>query len=130
MTEDMATTGIGTHILADYWGCRAVIDSSDWTDALTRATEAMGATLLHLHVEPFARNGVTAMAVLAESHISIHTWPEHDYVAIDIFTCGEHVYPEKGIDVFHNFLCPAHEKISRNIRGLTPRGVPAAPRLA
>lgn len=110
-------TGIGIHILADFWGCDCPGDAGFWSDLLRRATEAMGATLLHLHAEPFTNNGMTAVAVLAESHIAVHTWPERDYIAIDLFTCGDRVAPERGIEVIRAALAPAREAIVHQARG-------------
>ena len=110
-------SGIGIHVLADFWGGACPDDVQFWSELLKRSTEAMGATLLHLHVEPFTNKGITAVAVLAESHISVHTWPERDYVAIDCFTCGDHVTPERGIDLLRAALQPEREHIVRQARG-------------
>ena len=63
-------------------------------DALKQAAEDAGATLLSVVSHKFEPQGVTAVALLSESHISIHTWPEHGYAAVDAFTCGEHTNPE------------------------------------
>lgn len=62
--------------------------------ALIVAAEAAGATLLQVATHKFEPQGVTGFALLAESHISIHTWPEHGFAAIDSYTCGEHTNPE------------------------------------
>ncbi|MBL4629395.1 MAG: adenosylmethionine decarboxylase, partial [Roseicyclus sp.] len=57
--------------------------------AMREATEATGATLLHIHTHRFSPQGVTGIAILAESHIACHTWPEIGYGAFDIFMCGD-----------------------------------------
>lgn len=62
--------------------------------ALIVAAESAGATLLQVATHKFEPQGVTGFALLAESHISIHTWPEHGFAAIDSYTCGEHTNPE------------------------------------
>lgn len=62
--------------------------------SLIAAAEAAGATLLQVSTHKFEPQGVTGFALLAESHISIHTWPEHGFAAIDSYTCGEHTNPE------------------------------------
>lgn len=62
--------------------------------ALIVAAEAAGATLLQVSTHKFEPQGVTGFALLAESHISIHTWPEYEFAAIDSYTCGEHTNPE------------------------------------
>jgi len=63
--------------------------------ALTRAAEESGSTLISLTSHKFEPHGVTALGLLAESHISIHTWPEKGYAAADVFTCGLHCDPIK-----------------------------------
>jgi S-adenosylmethionine decarboxylase len=63
-------------------------------EAITQAADASGATLLGMVSHKFEPQGVTAVALLSESHLSIHTWPEHGYAAIDAFTCGDHTNPE------------------------------------
>ena len=83
----------GTHLLADLFGCSGLDDIDRIEAALRAAVKAAGATLLDLRLHGFgtengATGGVTGVALLAESHISIHTWPEHDYAAADIFLCG------------------------------------------
>ena len=61
---------------------------------LNRAAKLANATVLNLISNKFEPQGVTAIALLAESHISIHTWPESSYSAVDIFTCGQNMLPE------------------------------------
>ena len=79
----------GTHLLADLFGCTGLDDIARVEAALRNAVAAGGATLLDLKLHGFgAGQGVTGVALLAESHISIHTWPERDYAAADIFLCG------------------------------------------
>ena len=79
----------GTHLLVDLWGATNLCDPDHIDRALREAAEAAGATILHGHFHHFSPNGgVSGVLVLAESHISIHTWPERDFAAIDIFMCG------------------------------------------
>ncbi|GIX08371.1 adenosylmethionine decarboxylase [Elioraea sp.] len=79
----------GTHLLVDLWGASRLDEPGHIDAALRAAAEAAGATILHGHFHHFSPNGgVSGVLVLAESHISIHTWPERDYAAIDIFMCG------------------------------------------
>jgi len=83
-------TNLGVHLIVDAWGCPADLlnDPERVTAALRAAVEAGGATLIDLTVHQFNPQGVTAVATLAESHIAIHTWPEHGYFAADLFFCG------------------------------------------
>lgn len=79
----------GTHLLVDLWGASRLDDPEHIDASLRAAAEVAGATILHGHFHHFSPNGgVSGVLVLAESHISIHTWPERDYAAIDIFMCG------------------------------------------
>jgi S-adenosylmethionine decarboxylase len=79
----------GMHLLVDLWDAEALDDPAHVDAALRAGAEAAGATILHGHFHHFTPNGgVSGVLVLAESHISIHTWPERGYAAIDIFMCG------------------------------------------
>lgn len=81
---------LGKHIILEMWGCsKNVIDSIDQVkDALTKTAEAAKANLVNVVCHRFSPYGITGVAVLAESHISVHTWPEYEYAAVDIFICG------------------------------------------
>jgi S-adenosylmethionine decarboxylase len=79
----------GTHLIADLFGCRGLDDQALIDAAMRAAVARIGATLIGLHLHGFGDGqGVTGVAMLAESHLSIHTWPEHGYAAIDLFVCG------------------------------------------
>jgi S-adenosylmethionine decarboxylase len=62
---------------------------------------------------------VTGLALLAESHISIHTWPESGYAAVDVFTCGDHTMPERACQVLWEELGAGHHKLT-SFRRETP----------
>jgi S-adenosylmethionine decarboxylase len=79
----------GTHLIIDLFGAKRLDDARHIEDTLRRCVTASGATLLHIHLHRFQPNGVSGVAVLAESHISIHTWPEAGYAALDVFMCGK-----------------------------------------
>ncbi len=79
----------GMHLLVDLWEATNLSDPALIESALRDAALAAGATILHSHFHHFSPNGgVSGVVVLAESHISIHTWPERDFAAVDIFMCG------------------------------------------
>ena len=84
------------HLLLDLYrcDCAKLNDESFLRCALNRASKLAKATVLNLISNKFEPQGVTAIALLAESHISIHTWPESNYSAVDIFTCGQNMRPE------------------------------------
>jgi S-adenosylmethionine decarboxylase len=82
-------TALGTHLLADLYGCRHLDDPAAIEAALRAAVAAAGATLIDIRLHHFGgHQGVTGIALLAESHMSIHSWPEHGLAALDIFLCG------------------------------------------
>jgi S-adenosylmethionine decarboxylase len=79
----------GVHLIVDLYGADKLDDLDHIETTLRRCVDASGATLLHIHLHHFAPNGgISGVAVLAESHISIHSWPERHYAAVDIFMCG------------------------------------------
>ena len=84
------------HLLLELYRCdyERLNDESFLRCTLNRAAKLAKATILNLISNKFEPQGVTAIALLAESHISIHTWPESNYSAVDIFTCGQNMMPE------------------------------------
>ena len=90
---------IGCHCIAELSGGSFSLlnDEAFIRQVLTEAADASGAYLLSINSHQFDPQGVTAVALLSESHISIHTWPEHGYAAVDAFTCGDHCDPEVAI---------------------------------
>lgn len=80
----------GDHLLVELWGAQRLADRRFVGDALERAARAAGATVLHSHFHHFGEGqGISGVTLLAESHISIHTWPERGYAAVDVFMCGD-----------------------------------------
>jgi len=112
----------GVHILADFWDCNIIDSITEIEDIIREATIRSNSTLLKVDSFKFDPQGVTSFAILAESHISIHTWPEKNYYAIDIFTCGDEAMPEKAIDYFKFVLNPGRVEIKKNKRGNFTRG--------
>jgi S-adenosylmethionine decarboxylase len=88
------------HILFTLKGCAAgdLDDEGFIRDIMFQAAMKCNSTLIKLHSHKFSPQGVTAVALLAESHISIHTWPELGAAVCDIFTCGDHTKPEDGVE--------------------------------
>jgi S-adenosylmethionine decarboxylase len=107
----------GTHLIVDLRGAQKLDDVAFIERALIDAVEAANATLLHIHLHHFTPNGgVSGVAVLAESHISIHTWPETGYAALDIFMCG-HADPHKAVPVLERAFAPASTAVQELCRG-------------
>ena len=84
------------HLLLELYGCdfEKLNDESFLRCTLNNSARLANATVLNLISNKFEPHGVTAIALLAESHLSIHTWPESNYSAVDIFTCGQNMNPE------------------------------------
>jgi S-adenosylmethionine decarboxylase len=89
---------LGRHVIAELDGCDEAVlrDPGTIRGHLVDAARKAGATVLARETFEFEGGGVSGFVLLAESHISIHTWPEHHYAAIDIYTCGDHTMPDKG----------------------------------
>ena len=85
----------GRHVLVDFYGCSpALLDDADHLEqALTEAALAAGATVLNATFHRFSPCGVTGVLAIQESHLAIHTWPEHAFAAVDLFTCGQTIDP-------------------------------------
>ena len=100
-TQASATDMVGKHCILELYGCdqRKLDDEAFLRTTITTAAKRAGATLLNLITHRFEPQGVTGLALLAESHISIHTWPENGYAAVDVFTCGDHTMPEQACAV-------------------------------
>lgn len=108
----------GSHLILDLWGA-SKLDQLELIDrALRDAVDAAGATLLHIHLHYFTPNGgVSGVAVLAESHISVHTWPEREFAAFDIFMCGD-AEPARAIPVLSQAFRPRRMVINEHLRGV------------
>jgi S-adenosylmethionine decarboxylase len=111
----------GTHLLLDLWGAQHLGDADFIEATLRQATAAAGAELLHIHLHSFSvGGGVSGVAVLAESHISVHTWPERSYAAFDVFMCGE-TEPEKAVRVIEVCFQPERSSVVLHRRGVVER---------
>jgi S-adenosylmethionine decarboxylase len=107
----------GAHLIIDLYDAHKLDDLELIERTLRKCVEAAGATLLHMHLHPFEPNGgISGVAVLAESHISIHTWPEQHYAALDIFMCGR-ARPERCIEVLLEAFTPRRVAIEELLRG-------------
>lgn len=108
----------GTHLLLDFWGADHLDDLRIVEQALRQSVDQCDATLLHIHLHHFTPNGgVSGVAVLAESHISVHTWPERSFAAFDIFMCGD-TRPERAIAVLKRAFSPEKVKVTEKLRGV------------
>ena len=107
----------GTHLIIDLIGAKRLDDIDHIENALRDCVTAANATLLHIHLHHFTPNGgVSGVAVLAESHISIHSWPECDYAALDVFMCGR-AEPHRTVEILRAAFEPERLVVSEHLRG-------------
>lgn len=110
----------GQHLIIDLWGCKNLDNLEIVKSALIDAVAEIGATLLNIDLHHFSQNGgISGVAVLAESHMSIHTWPENGYAALDVFVCGD-CKPYKSIPILRRAFQPDNIQVSEMKRGLVP----------
>jgi S-adenosylmethionine decarboxylase len=107
----------GAHLIIDLYEAERLDDLDHIENILRRAVAAARATLLHIHLHHFEPNGgVSGVAVLAESHISIHTWPEAGFAALDVFMCGN-ADPDASVPVFREGFRPKKIAVRDLLRG-------------
>ncbi|OGX39927.1 MAG: S-adenosylmethionine decarboxylase proenzyme [Omnitrophica WOR_2 bacterium RIFCSPHIGHO2_02_FULL_68_15] len=108
----------GRHLLIELWGANHLTSEPDIRRILQDAVAACRATLLSIDLHTFSpTHGISGVAVLGESHMSIHTWPEHAYAAVDIFMCGS-LDPRKAIPVLKRGFQPKQVQIMEVKRGV------------
>jgi S-adenosylmethionine decarboxylase len=110
----------GRHILFDVWGADSDLlnDVARMRAAMLDAADAAGATVVDDRFHRFPDQGLSGVIVLAESHISVHTFPEHSYAAFDVFTCGLHVDPEEACRHLLGTLRAERWYVRRVLRGV------------
>lgn len=108
---------VGIHLIADLCECEN-LDNKNIKNVLLEAVKLSGATLVSVKICSFSPTGASGVAVIAESHISIHTWPEYNYAAVDIFTCGPKMKPKKALPAFKKAFKPKLMQITELKRGV------------
>jgi S-adenosylmethionine decarboxylase len=106
----------GIHLLIDLHGASHLSDLAHIEKTMRRCVEASNATLLHIHLHRFEPDGVSGVAVLAESHISVHTWPESRFAAFDVFMCGN-TQPEVCIEIMREAFEAERADVQEILRG-------------
>lgn len=108
---------IGRHIILEMWGCQNLDSVETAESALRDMVQALDVHLLDLKIYPFSPVGVTGMAIVSESHLVIHTWPEYGYAAVDIFTCGAPRDPQDAVAVLRRYYQPERIGVMEINRG-------------
>ena len=107
----------GIHFIGDFWGAKIVDDEKKMGKMLVGAANASESTVLSVVTHRFSPQGMTGVVLLGESHIAIHTWPEINYIAVDIFTCGDKTKPELAMEYLKAELCPKRVEVNKLKRG-------------
>lgn len=112
----------GRHMILDLYDCDAeILDNYDLlSEYLETALRMSNATILRIFGEKFQPQGVTLLALLAESHASIHTWPELGYAAIDLYTCGDTTNTHKAAEFLRKKLKAKTTEEKELLRSVTP----------
>ncbi|MFO0902731.1 MAG: adenosylmethionine decarboxylase [Pirellulales bacterium] len=119
MDSPLPPESLGTHLLLDLYGCAPdLLDDPAGLEALLReAAAAAGAQVVGAMSHRFSPHGASVVCLLAESHISIHTWPEQQTAAVDIYTCGPRCLPSRACDLIRTQLQAAHFHLQTHHRG-------------
>ena len=107
----------GIHLIAEFWGGKIIENPQKIKNILIEAAKKSKNTALGVSIHKFIPKGVTGFILLAESHISIHTWPERNYVAVDIFSCGKNSQPYRGLEYLKKEFKPLKIKVREIKRG-------------
>jgi S-adenosylmethionine decarboxylase len=106
----------GTHLIIEVVRGEGLDCEARIQQAFRDCVDACGATLLHIHTHKFSPQGVSGVAVLAESHISVHTWPEIGYGAFDVFMCGD-AQPWKAVEILREAFRAEEVRVRELLRG-------------
>ncbi len=111
---------LGRHLLVELSGCDRVLlnDQARLREYMCEAVRLSGATIVETVFHRYNPHGVSGVVVIAESHISLHTWPEYGYAAVDFFTCGETVDPYKAHDYLKEQLGASSAQVNEVRRGI------------
>ncbi len=110
---------LGRHFLVDLWEAKNLDQPPVIEEALNEAVRASKGTLLDTRIVPFPNGACSGVAIIAESHLSIHTWPEFGYAAVDLFTCSPDMDPDAALDVLRKYFEPGRIQVVEVKRGLT-----------
>ncbi|WP_134685896.1 adenosylmethionine decarboxylase [Brevibacillus migulae] len=116
----MEYSTFGRHVAIDTWGVQFDLlnDAEFLKKEMIEAAEACGATVLSVQAKQFSPQGATVLVLLSESHLSIHTYPERGFAALDCYTCGETVDPQLAIDYMVSVLKPEKIYAKKLVRGI------------
>ncbi|MGQ9755463.1 MAG: adenosylmethionine decarboxylase [Desulfotomaculales bacterium] len=113
---------LGRHILAEIYGCdfETLNDILRVEETMVNAALEAGAEVREAVFHKFSPQGVSGVVVISESHLTIHTWPELGYAAVDVFTCGEKVDPWDALNYLTTQFNAQHIETQETVRGILP----------
>lgn len=117
--DDHAKSPLGCHVLVEFYQADETVlnDLPMIREIMETAAVKASATVISSHFHPFSPQGISGVVIIAESHITIHTWPEKRYAAVDIFTCGDHLKPKAAVDYLKERLDSAQVSVVELKRG-------------
>lgn len=112
-------TGLGKHIIAEFYSCDnlKINDIENIEQVFLKSAKDSGATIVESKFHAFSPHGISGVVVISESHLTIHTWPEYGYAAVDIFTCGDLIDNNKCLQMIKEGLGSEVVSITELIRG-------------
>ncbi|MCM8795361.1 MAG: adenosylmethionine decarboxylase [Candidatus Omnitrophica bacterium] len=117
-SESKKRASFSIHLTADFYSPAYFVEDEDELEKiLFEAAHQSNSTPLKVAIHKFPVQGITGVILLAESHISLHTWPEDGYMAVDVFTCGKDAQPIKALEYLKNIFCPKKVKVRHIRRG-------------
>lgn len=118
---------LGRHLLIELWDAENLDQPQVGEEAIVETVRATGGTLLDTRLIPFPNGGYSGVCIIAESHVTIHTWPEYGYAAVDMFTCGPNMNMEAGVETLKRYFRPQRVEVTDVERGvLRPELLPRA----
>ncbi len=114
---------LGRHVLVDLYDCDpSLLNNLEFVlTTMKRAAEVAGATVVETSFHPFNPYGISGVVAIQESHLAIHTWPEHGFAAVDLFTCGNNIDPWRAYEFLKERLAAAHGTAMEIHRGIPDR---------
>lgn len=114
---------LGQHLIVELYDCNAATLASvaKVETIMVSAAKAAKATIVDTVFHHFKPHGVSGVVVIAESHLAVHTWPEHKYVSIDLFTCGSELNPWDAYRVVRKMFRAGHSSVMKIERGMVPK---------
>lgn len=108
----------GIHLMAEFWYGKIIEDPKRIKQILIKAVKKANNTPLKIAIHKFQPQGITGIILLAESHLAIHTWPEFNYIAVDIYTCGDKSNPSRALEYLKKEFQPKRVEIKKIKRGI------------